>query len=184
MEPIKAGEKPVVEPTIEPATKPVNERVGTTANLRGVPKEILLLFTLGVLRPALGRRSEKKGEVLRGLLLIVESNALTDTYITFDWRLDDVPSLSARSTGIRYAKPYTLRDGPSTKLGQRSIAKGVGLCVADSRTGTSTKNALAIQRCELSRKELDEFLSSYSIPSEYRVILPTPTQTILDAPPR
>nr|GEX57034.1 reverse transcriptase domain-containing protein [Tanacetum cinerariifolium] len=47
----------------------------------------------------------------------------------------------------------------------------------------STKNALAIQRCELSRKELDEFLLSYSIHSDYRVILPTPTQTILDAPP-
>nr|GEU44983.1 hypothetical protein [Tanacetum cinerariifolium] len=31
--------------------------------------------------------------------------------------------------------------------------------------------------------KLDEFISSYSIPSEYRVILPTPTQTILDAPP-
>nr|GEX59781.1 hypothetical protein [Tanacetum cinerariifolium] len=46
----------------------------------------------------------------------------------------------------------------------------------------SAKNALAIQRRELSRKELDEFLSSYSIPSEYRVILPMPTQTILDAP--
>ncbi|GJR53225.1 hypothetical protein Tco_1403746 [Tanacetum coccineum] len=47
----------------------------------------------------------------------------------------------------------------------------------------SAKNALAIQRCELSRKELDEFLSFYPIPSEYRVILPTSTQTILDAPP-
>ncbi|GKC40949.1 hypothetical protein Tco_1053333 [Tanacetum coccineum] len=47
----------------------------------------------------------------------------------------------------------------------------------------STKNALAIQRCELSHKELDEFLSFYLIPSQYRVILPTPTQTILDAPP-
>ncbi|GJX84691.1 hypothetical protein Tco_0335465 [Tanacetum coccineum] len=47
----------------------------------------------------------------------------------------------------------------------------------------SAKNTLAIQRCELSRKELDEFLSFYPIPSEYRVILPTSTQTILDAPP-
>ncbi|GJS50233.1 hypothetical protein Tco_0600354 [Tanacetum coccineum] len=46
----------------------------------------------------------------------------------------------------------------------------------------SAKNALAIQRCELSRKELDEFLSFYPIPSEYRVILPTSTQIILDAP--
>ncbi|GJS14869.1 hypothetical protein Tco_0409341, partial [Tanacetum coccineum] len=49
--------------------------------------------------------------------------------------------------------------------------------------GMSAKNTLAIQRCELSRKELDEFLSFYPIPLEYRVILPTPTQTILDAPP-
>ncbi|GJT69637.1 hypothetical protein Tco_1028923 [Tanacetum coccineum] len=47
----------------------------------------------------------------------------------------------------------------------------------------SAKNTLAIQQCELSRKELDEFLSFYPIPLEYRVILPTSTQTILDAPP-
>nr|GEY37455.1 hypothetical protein [Tanacetum cinerariifolium] len=47
----------------------------------------------------------------------------------------------------------------------------------------SAKYALAIQLYELSRKDLDEFLSSYSIPLEYRVILPTPTLTILDAPP-
>ncbi|GJX27178.1 hypothetical protein Tco_0233474 [Tanacetum coccineum] len=47
----------------------------------------------------------------------------------------------------------------------------------------SVKNTLAIQRCALSRKELDEFLSYYPIPLEYRVILPTSTQTILDALP-
>ncbi|GKF70419.1 hypothetical protein Tco_0203476, partial [Tanacetum coccineum] len=46
----------------EPTTKPMNERVGTTADSGGVPKEILFLFTLGVLRPALGRGSEKQGE--------------------------------------------------------------------------------------------------------------------------
>nr|GEY49362.1 UBN2 domain-containing protein [Tanacetum cinerariifolium] len=49
--------------------------------------------------------------------------------------------------------------------------------------GMSAKNELAIQRCEFSRKELEEFLSFYPIPSEYSVILPTSTQTILDAPP-
>nr|GEV77891.1 ribonuclease H-like domain-containing protein [Tanacetum cinerariifolium] len=49
-------------------------------------------------------------------------------------------------------------------------------------TRMSTKNALVIQRYELLRKELDDFLSSNSIPSEYRVILPTPTQTVLDSP--
>ncbi|GJU17057.1 hypothetical protein Tco_1145023 [Tanacetum coccineum] len=48
--------------------------------------------------------------------------------------------------------------------------------------GMSTKNTLAIQLCEFSRKELDEFLSFYAIPSEYHVILSTSTQTILDAP--
>ncbi|GKF73728.1 hypothetical protein Tco_0220060, partial [Tanacetum coccineum] len=47
----------------------------------------------------------------------------------------------------------------------------------------SAKNTLAIQLCELSRKELDEFLSFYPIPFKYRVILPKSTQTILDAPP-
>nr|GEV16610.1 hypothetical protein [Tanacetum cinerariifolium]GEV81923.1 hypothetical protein [Tanacetum cinerariifolium] len=48
--------------------------------------------------------------------------------------------------------------------------------------GMSVKNALVIQRCELLCKELDDFLSSNSIPSEYHVILPMPTQTILDSP--
>ncbi|GJW67565.1 hypothetical protein Tco_0121989 [Tanacetum coccineum] len=37
--------------------------------------------------------------------------------------------------------------------------------------------------CGLSAKELNDFLSSYPIPSEYDVILPTSTQTIFDAPP-
>nr|GEX09106.1 hypothetical protein [Tanacetum cinerariifolium] len=59
---VRYKEEPMVEPTTEPVTKPVNERVGTTVDLGGVPKEILLLFTLGVLRPALGRGSAKQGE--------------------------------------------------------------------------------------------------------------------------
>ncbi|GKD03026.1 hypothetical protein Tco_1178000 [Tanacetum coccineum] len=58
MEPVMTDK----EPAIEPATKPVNERVGTTADSGGVPKEILLLFTLGVLQTALGRGSAKQGE--------------------------------------------------------------------------------------------------------------------------
>ncbi|GKA67737.1 hypothetical protein Tco_0767654 [Tanacetum coccineum] len=61
-EPVRTDEEPAVEPTTEPATEPVNERVGTTTDLGGVPKEILLLFTLGVLRPALRRGSAKQGE--------------------------------------------------------------------------------------------------------------------------
>ncbi|GKC35888.1 hypothetical protein Tco_1048272 [Tanacetum coccineum] len=47
----------------------------------------------------------------------------------------------------------------------------------------SAKDTIAVQRCGLSAKELNEFLSSYPIPSEYDVILPTSTQTIFDAPP-
>ncbi|GJZ13252.1 hypothetical protein Tco_0691811 [Tanacetum coccineum] len=47
----------------------------------------------------------------------------------------------------------------------------------------SAKDTIAMQRCGLSAKELNEFLSSYPIPSEYDVILPTSTQTIFDAPP-
>ncbi|GJW78848.1 hypothetical protein Tco_0140530 [Tanacetum coccineum] len=46
----------------------------------------------------------------------------------------------------------------------------------------STKDTIAVQRCRLSAKELNEFLSSYPIPSKYDVILPTSTQTIFDAP--
>ncbi|GJV06126.1 hypothetical protein Tco_1343782 [Tanacetum coccineum] len=47
----------------------------------------------------------------------------------------------------------------------------------------SAKDTIAVQRCGLSAKELNEFLSSYPIPSEYEVILPTSTQTIFDSPP-
>nr|GEY85355.1 hypothetical protein [Tanacetum cinerariifolium] len=47
----------------------------------------------------------------------------------------------------------------------------------------SAKDTIAVQRYGLSAKELNEFLSSYPIPSEYDVILPTSTQTIFDAPP-
>ncbi|GJY40512.1 hypothetical protein Tco_0427782 [Tanacetum coccineum] len=45
------------------------------------------------------------------------------------------------------------------------------------------KDTIAVQHCGLSAKELNEFLSSYPIPSDYDVILPTSTQTIFDAPP-
>ncbi|GJY15598.1 hypothetical protein Tco_0386020 [Tanacetum coccineum] len=47
----------------------------------------------------------------------------------------------------------------------------------------SAKDTIAVQRCGLSAKELNEFISSYLIPSEYDVILPKSTQTIFDAPP-
>nr|GEV54977.1 putative transposase (putative), gypsy type [Tanacetum cinerariifolium] len=47
----------------------------------------------------------------------------------------------------------------------------------------STKDTIAVQRCGLSAKELNEFLSFYSIPSEYDVIFPTYTQTTFEAPP-
>ncbi|GJS00906.1 hypothetical protein Tco_0317414 [Tanacetum coccineum] len=45
------------------------------------------------------------------------------------------------------------------------------------------RDTIAVQRCGLSAKELNEFLSSYPIPSKYDVILPTSTQTIFDTPP-
>ncbi|GKF41581.1 hypothetical protein Tco_0124923 [Tanacetum coccineum] len=47
----------------------------------------------------------------------------------------------------------------------------------------SAKDTIAVQRCGLSAKELNEFLSFYPIHSEYDVIFPTSTQTIFDAPP-
>ncbi|GJU59771.1 hypothetical protein Tco_1237537 [Tanacetum coccineum] len=86
---------------------------------------------------------------------------------------------------------------------RRPTAKGVGLRVADSHTGNHPKDDFmpleTIQRlCSVFGRRshlgfeketselkgrLDEFLSFYPIPSEYHVILPTSTQTILDAPP-
>ncbi|GKA37353.1 hypothetical protein Tco_0723918, partial [Tanacetum coccineum] len=47
----------------------------------------------------------------------------------------------------------------------------------------SARDTINVQRYGLSAKELNEFLFSYPIPSEYDVILPTSTQTIFDAPP-
>ncbi|GJW70688.1 hypothetical protein Tco_0127605 [Tanacetum coccineum] len=47
----------------------------------------------------------------------------------------------------------------------------------------SAKETIAVQHCGLSAKELNEFLSSYPIPLEYDVILPTSTETIFDALP-
>ncbi|GJZ82894.1 hypothetical protein Tco_0648067 [Tanacetum coccineum] len=47
----------------------------------------------------------------------------------------------------------------------------------------SAKDTIVVQRYGLSAMELNEFLSSYPIPSEYDVIFPTSTQTIFDTPP-
>ncbi|GKC70648.1 hypothetical protein Tco_1116531 [Tanacetum coccineum] len=47
----------------------------------------------------------------------------------------------------------------------------------------SAKDTIAVQRYGLLARDLNEFLSSYPIPSKYDVILPISTQTIFDAPP-
>ncbi|GKB52981.1 hypothetical protein Tco_0903734 [Tanacetum coccineum] len=47
----------------------------------------------------------------------------------------------------------------------------------------SAKDSIAIQTCELSEEEFNEFLALYPIPPEYHVILPKSNQTIFDAPP-
>ncbi|GKE16765.1 hypothetical protein Tco_1424342 [Tanacetum coccineum] len=47
----------------------------------------------------------------------------------------------------------------------------------------SAKDSIAIQTCKLSEEEFNEFLTLYSIPSSYHVILPKYNQTVLDAPP-
>nr|GEW46318.1 putative reverse transcriptase domain-containing protein [Tanacetum cinerariifolium] len=93
---------------------------------------------------------------------------------------------------------------------RRPTAKGIGLRVVDFHTSNHSKcgftpletiqRLLVVigrishsgfkgetfeperRRCGLSAKELNEFLSSYYIPSEYDVILPTSAQTIFDAP--
>ncbi|GJU48055.1 UBN2 domain-containing protein [Tanacetum coccineum] len=98
-----------------------------------------------------------------------------------------------------------------SEFGRRPTAKGVGLRVANSCTSNHSEDEFTplktIQRLysvfgrrshlgfegETSEPKgreyffvlpkLDKFLSFYPIPSQYRVILPMPTQTILDAPP-
>ncbi|GJR09767.1 hypothetical protein Tco_0792419 [Tanacetum coccineum] len=46
----------------------------------------------------------------------------------------------------------------------------------------SAKNILRIQTCTLTKDELSQFITAYSIPSEYKVLLPKSNQTIYDAP--
>ncbi|GKC40948.1 hypothetical protein Tco_1053332 [Tanacetum coccineum] len=75
--PVRTDEEPVVEP----ATEPMNEHVGTTADSGGVPKEILLLFTLGVLQPALGRGSAKQGEDDTHVLSISDDDEGLEDYL-------------------------------------------------------------------------------------------------------
>nr|GEY56339.1 hypothetical protein [Tanacetum cinerariifolium] len=48
----------------------------------------------------------------------------------------------------------------------------------------SAKDSIAIETCELSKEEFNEFLVLYSIPSSYHVILNKSNQTVLNAPPR
>ncbi|GKE13795.1 hypothetical protein Tco_1421372 [Tanacetum coccineum] len=48
----------------------------------------------------------------------------------------------------------------------------------------NAKDSIATQTCELSKEELNDFLTLYHIPSEYLVILPKSNQTVFDAPPR
>ncbi|GJY49485.1 hypothetical protein Tco_0439441 [Tanacetum coccineum] len=45
------------------------------------------------------------------------------------------------------------------------------------------KDSIAIQTCELSEEEFNDFLALYPIPPAYHVILPKSNQTIFDAPP-
>ncbi|GJS51893.1 hypothetical protein Tco_0625255 [Tanacetum coccineum] len=47
----------------------------------------------------------------------------------------------------------------------------------------SAKDSIAIQTCELSEKEFNDFLALYPIPPAYHVILPKSNQTVFDAPP-
>ncbi|GJT88245.1 hypothetical protein Tco_1069962 [Tanacetum coccineum] len=47
----------------------------------------------------------------------------------------------------------------------------------------SAKDFIAIQTCELSEEEFNDFLALYHIPPAYHVILPKSNQTVFDAPP-
>ncbi|GKC25522.1 hypothetical protein Tco_1027672, partial [Tanacetum coccineum] len=68
-------------------------------------------------------------------------------------------------------------------IGRRSHSGFEGEAFEPGDEVMSAKDTIAMQRCGLSVKELNEFLSSYPIPLEYDVILPKSTQTIFDAPP-
>nr|GEU31903.1 putative reverse transcriptase, RNA-dependent DNA polymerase [Tanacetum cinerariifolium] len=130
-------------------------------------------------------------DALTIIATIPESNALTDDCVprSLFWREDPNRDgergfdylTSALVSSKAYRKGYRASRGGFPYWGDLR-AEREGTSSIPPVECMSVKNALAIQRCELSHKELDEFLSSYSIPLEYRVMLPTPTQTILDAP--
>ncbi|GJT88252.1 hypothetical protein Tco_1069969 [Tanacetum coccineum] len=49
---------------------------------------------------------------------------------------------------------------------------------------SSAKDSITTQTCEFLKKDFNDFLTLYPIPSEYRVILPKSNQTVFEAPPR
>ncbi|GJS15308.1 hypothetical protein Tco_0409780 [Tanacetum coccineum] len=90
----------------------------------------------------------------------------------------------AHRSNVMYTSMYVLLSNIIHKQDRRPCSK---LHILNSETHLpqvmSAKDTIAVQHCGFSAKELNEFLSSYPIPSEYDVILPTSTQTIFDAPP-
>ncbi|GKD77827.1 hypothetical protein Tco_1340448 [Tanacetum coccineum] len=130
-------------------------------------------------------------------LSLVASFQPKDTYCYYHPCIDDPkkhygfkPCLFGQSGSLERGFDYLTFALVSSKAHR----EGVGLRVADSHTedpiraskgrpsNLETRDSIAVQRCGLSAKELNEFLSFYPIPSEYDVILPTSTQTIFNAP--
>ncbi|GKB24745.1 hypothetical protein Tco_0864146, partial [Tanacetum coccineum] len=103
---------------------------------------------------------------------------------------------TAKGVGLRVADSHTgnhLEDGFTLLetirrllviIGRRSHSGFKGEAFEpERRVLTSAKDTIAVQCYGLSANELNEFLSSYPIPSEYDVILPTSFQTIFDTHP-
>ncbi|GJY34519.1 hypothetical protein Tco_0418988 [Tanacetum coccineum] len=131
-------------------------------------------------------RGDSRGYVPRSLfwretLIEMENMGLTFSQVSSKAHREGV--------GLRVANSYTGNhpEGGFTPfetirrllvvIGRRSYSGFEGETFEPKRRDT-----IAMQRCGLSAKELNKFLSSYPIPSEYD-ILPTSIQTIFDAPP-
>ncbi|GJV24079.1 hypothetical protein Tco_1376774 [Tanacetum coccineum] len=94
-------------------------------------------------------------------------------------------ALPQRVWGLRVVDSYTgnyLEDSFMPLETIQSFKVQLGEDYIQARRGCA-KDSIATQTCELSKKEFNDFLTLYPIPSKYRVILPKSNQTIFDTSP-
>ncbi|GKD76757.1 hypothetical protein Tco_1339378, partial [Tanacetum coccineum] len=108
---------------------------------------------------------------------------VTDSH-TGNHRKDDFTPLETirRFLGIIGSKSLSSSKGrPSSQRGGALSSKKVRLSSALLFT-MGAEDIIRTQTCVLTKEELSNFLTTYPVPSEYKVMLPKRNQTIFDAP--